>query len=446
MDGREPLLGQGGERLGEPSDAAEVAHRGPPSRTHVLDRRLEQPFEALLDELRHLRIHQLARNRQVPLRREPVEPDRRPPQPVGITRAGRPVPEPEGDVERVDLVRGRENAPGFGLRQRGVGSVGQVLLVDRGADRLGIPGEPRVLAADVALELRELPHQLGRLVRLREPRRLERRLAAAESLDELPQALRLVRERARSLEERDRAQPLGQVVDPDLDVALERERRVLEAALDDVLDPGSHGVRVAAVRDEGEAVLAERKRADVVLDRRLDDPARQLQVALVEPAFDHDRLLDEEDDLAQDAVRVGPAAEIVQRVDDLLAPLQRVGLDVGLAQRVEVRRGVRDVDLAGREAMPVGALADDLGRVDQRERPANRPRKANSVAVPAHRLREGEPADDPVDLPRQDLRERLPARLRRRGSRRAPRAPPPQHRGASRSPQPPSPASPPVGP
>ena len=128
--------------------------------------------------------------------------------PYGIARARRPLPEPERDVERVDLVRGREHAAGLGRRQRRVRRVGQVLLVDRGADGLGIAGEPRVLGADVTLELGELAHELGRLVGLREPRRLERRLAAAERLDELRQPLGLVRERAGALEERDRAEPL----------------------------------------------------------------------------------------------------------------------------------------------------------------------------------------------------------------------------------------------
>ena len=148
----------------------------------------------------------------------------------------------EGDVERVDLVGGGEDAPGLGLRERRVGRVGQVLLVDRGRDRLGIAGEPCVLAADVTLELGELADELGGLVGLRQPRRLERRLAPAEALRRAWQALGLVGERAAAGEERDRAETLGEAVDPHLDVALERERGIFQAALDDVLDAGAHGL------------------------------------------------------------------------------------------------------------------------------------------------------------------------------------------------------------
>ena len=62
--------------------------------------------------------------------------------------------------------------PGSVVGQRPAGGVGQVLLLDRPADGLGVAGEPRVLGADVALELGELAHELGGLVGLREPRRL----------------------------------------------------------------------------------------------------------------------------------------------------------------------------------------------------------------------------------------------------------------------------------
>ena len=88
------------------------------------------------------------------------------------------------------------------------------------------------------------------------------------------------------MEERDRAEPLRQSVDSDLHVALERERGVLEPAFDDVLDPCPHGVGIASVGDEREPVRAEREGADVVLDRRLDDAARELEVALVEGRVD----------------------------------------------------------------------------------------------------------------------------------------------------------------
>ncbi len=126
------------------------------------------------------------------LGREPAETDRGPPQPVGIARAGGLVPEPERDVQRVDLVRRRQDTPRLRLRERSVRRVRQVLLVDRSRDRLRVTGEPRVLGADVTLELRELTNELGRLVRLGQSRSLERRLTTTERLDELREPPRLV--------------------------------------------------------------------------------------------------------------------------------------------------------------------------------------------------------------------------------------------------------------
>ena len=123
-------------------------------------------------------------------------------------------------------------------------------------------------------QLGELSDELRCLVRLGETSRLERRLTAAECLDELRQALRLVGERPGAREERDRSQVFRQRVDADLHVALERERRVLEPPLDDVLDPRANRLRLAAVGDEREAVLTERKGTNVRLDRRLDDPEK----------------------------------------------------------------------------------------------------------------------------------------------------------------------------
>ena len=210
------------------------------------------------------------------------------------------------------------------------------------------------------------------------------------------------------MEERDRAEPLREGVDPDLDVALERERGVLEPSSDDVLDSGANGVRVAAVRDEREPVASEREGANVVLDRRLDDAARELEIALVEAAVEDDRRLDEVHDLGQDAVRVGPVAEAVERGGDLLAALLAVGLDSYGAQSLRVAGRVGDLDRPGREAMPVRALADDPRRVEHREPPAHGPREPQPAVVPAHRLREREAPDELVDLVGQHFGERLP--------------------------------------
>src|SRR6478735_8331657 len=113
MDRPESLVRERGQGLGQPGNAAEVADWSAPRRPYVLDRGREQALEAFLDELRDLRVHQLARDREVALDREAADSDRRTPQPVGIARTGRPLPEPERDVERVDLVRRGEHAAGL---------------------------------------------------------------------------------------------------------------------------------------------------------------------------------------------------------------------------------------------------------------------------------------------------------------------------------------------
>ena len=237
----------------------------------------------------------------------------------------------------------------------GVGRVRQVLLVDRGRDRLRVAGEPRVLGADVTLELRELAHELGRLVGLGQSRRLERRLATAERLDELRKPLRLVAKEPAPGEERDRTEPLRR----GSSIPTLRSRSNVNDASSSrpsttFSKPAAHRVRVAAVRDEREAVLAEREGADVVLDRGLDDPARELQVALVEPPVDDDGVLDQEDDLVEDAVRVAPAAE-ASSASTICARRALVGLDVGGAQRLDVRRGISALPRAGREPVPTDA-------------------------------------------------------------------------------------------
>src|SRR5205823_12146582 len=140
------------QRLGQLGDATEIPHRGAARRPYVLDRRIEQALEALLHELADLAFEQAPRNREVALGRQTVEPDRRAAEAIWVAGAGRLVAEAEGDVEGVDLVRGGEHASGLGLRERRVGGVREVLLVDRGRDRLRVAGQARVLGADVAFE------------------------------------------------------------------------------------------------------------------------------------------------------------------------------------------------------------------------------------------------------------------------------------------------------
>ena len=203
------------------------------------------------------------------------------------------------------------------------------------------------------------------------------------------------------------AEPLRQRVDSDLHVALERERGVLEPAFDDVLDPRAHGVGIASVGDEREPVRAEREGADVVLDRGLDDTARELEVALVEGRVDDRRLLDQVDDLGQHGIRVAPLAERVEAGHDRRSPLLGVGLDVRGAQCVRIPGRVPDLDRLGEEPVAVRALADDPRRVEHREPPAHGTRKAKALVVPAHGLREPEGADELLHLRGQHLGQRL---------------------------------------
>ena len=87
-----------------------------------LDRHVEHALEPLLDELLHVAVEL---EREPALDREPAEADRRAAEPVRVAGAARLVPELEGDREVVDLVRGGEQAPGLGGRQRRVGAVGR---------------------------------------------------------------------------------------------------------------------------------------------------------------------------------------------------------------------------------------------------------------------------------------------------------------------------------
>src|SRR5262249_19729470 len=118
---------------------------------------------------------------------------------------------------------------------------------------------------------------------------------------------------------------------------------------------------------------------------------------------EHVRFLDEVDDLRELAAGVAPTTEGVEPSDDLPAALLGDRLDLGRAQRLDVRPGARDLDRAMREAMPEGGLTHDRLVVELRQHPPDRPGEAHAGVVPAHRLRERETADDAVDLNGQDV-------------------------------------------
>src|SRR5207344_3544667 len=102
-----------------------------------------------------------------------------------------------------------------------------------------------------------------------QPGGLARRVTAAEPLHKPDEALGLVGERARALEERDRAEPRGELLDPDGEVSLERESRIVEPPLEHALVAADHERGVSAVRDEREACPGKREVALVGLHRRL---------------------------------------------------------------------------------------------------------------------------------------------------------------------------------
>ena len=95
---------------------------------------------------------------------EAAQADRSAAQAVRVSRAGRPFAESERHGQVVDLVGCREHASPFRLRQRRLAPSGEVVLVDRGRDCLGIARPGGVLRADVTFEI-------GKLARARRPGR-----------------------------------------------------------------------------------------------------------------------------------------------------------------------------------------------------------------------------------------------------------------------------------
>ena len=114
------------------------------------------------------------------------------------------------------------------------------MLVDRLQTAVRPAGEPRVLApmCPRGRRTRARARPPGRPWRAVPPR--ARVVAAAELPDELDEPLRLLGERSAPLEEGDRPEPAGERVDPDGDVAVERERGVLEPGLEHLHVPGPH--------------------------------------------------------------------------------------------------------------------------------------------------------------------------------------------------------------
>src|SRR5581483_7286258 len=111
----------------------------------------------------------------------------------GILRAGRFRADREETGERIDAVGERHERTAERARKRVVEARRLVLIVDRLPDGLGISLFPRVDAADLALQIRELLHHFGDEVGLAEARGGQRIFVAAKVADDALDALRLLR-------------------------------------------------------------------------------------------------------------------------------------------------------------------------------------------------------------------------------------------------------------
>ena len=168
----------------------------------------------------------------------------------------------------------------------------------------------------MTLEVGKLADELGGLVGLREPRRLDGGISAAKLLGELPQPL--------VLSANDPA-PAKYVIEPrrpasaSIPAATSRSNvngGILEPRLQHLGVARAHELRVAAVDDHGEAVPLDREVALVRLHRRDDHLRRELQEPLVEAAFEHVWILDKMHDLGELAAGVAPPADRVEPGDD----------------------------------------------------------------------------------------------------------------------------------
>ena len=129
------------------------------------------------------------------------------------------------------------------------------------------------------------------------------------------------------------------------------------------------------------------------------DARRQQQVALVERPLEHDRPLDQVRHLVELIHRVDPLTALVEPLGDQLAPLGGVGDHAHAADVLQVGRRRADPSLAAQEPVAArlhaGAHAEQLDvhglLIELADQPAHRPGEA--PAVPAHRLRELDPAD-----------------------------------------------------
>ena len=214
-----------------------------------------------------------------------------------------------------------------------------------------------------------------------------------------------------------------------LPVGADEELRVLEAGPHHPFVPGPDRVRPAALDvahgDEGgpqPAVLVlDREVALVALEGGRDHPARQIEEALLEPAGDRHRPLDEGGHLVEEVVaRDRAAAErgggVPDEPLDEAAAFAEGGEDApGTLELLDVLAGVREGDRVRVVETVAAGLApgphpedgglDDLGAEEQHE-PVNRPHELRVAVSPAHAARDGKLVEGRLDHPRNEVRGR----------------------------------------
>ena len=151
------------------------------------------------------------------------------------------------------------------------------------------------------------------------------------------------------------------------------------------------------------------------LHRRHDDALRQREKALVERAVEHDRALDEVDDLLEHAGRVAPRSDRVETLVDEAPPLVGIRLDTGRTKPFGVSLRALYLDFAGvAEPMPVRrASAGNPGEgnrhgftVELGAEPPDGSREAQIRRPPAHGFPEAQATHDAGEPVRQDLGQR----------------------------------------
>ena len=356
---------------------------------------------------------------QVAVEHDRHDPAGGPPEPVRILRSAHGEPGGQRAQQQIELVQDRQIRADIRPRQQG--PAGQVLFAEGAGDRGGLPVEPGVDAADHPLELGKLPHHLRHQIGLAEPRgplqvpglcHIEGQ-RASQQIGQPGEALGLLGHRPQPLVD-DQA---GQLRDPGLQGALpvlfEEEPRIgearaehpfvslahrLEAAGSPVPHRHEHRKQLGAGIFDGKVLLVVLHDGDEDLTGKRQKLRREPAGEGFGPLHQLDGFLEEVG--VQDRVPARAARRPNGRLGDPPAPRLRVEEDVSAAERRLEALGVLDRDRArAQDAVAVGAPArldvreatgDDLAP-EERHQPPHRPREADGLGTPAHRLGKRQP-------------------------------------------------------